>query len=271
MNKRLASGILALLLAALVAAPALAQTAPDSAAAKKFADAQVTIEQLRKQKDTDWKAILAQYEICAPVVAYTDKAFGTGYDKEIREKIALCAEGKDVRANQQYLAKGLQDVNVINMRSLLRQTAKDKNAPAVIAAFFEGVRPTFIRRDKDFYKGTPTLEKEALDALAGISAGGPAAMTAIRNFEDAVDRTYGLSVLYEVEEMEEIQATKPEECPVKVAEASVFYRIVKPRIAKKSPKDDAFIIQMLAGSCAAMNAAELEKALNAGLAPAKLR
>lgn len=262
---------LALMLTMLLAAPALAGSAPDLAAAKNFAEAEVTIERLRKQKKADWKAISEQYEICAPVVVYTDKAFGTDYDREIREALAKCAAGDDVRVEQQYLAKGLQDVNIINMRGLLRKAAQDKEAPAVVAAFFEGVRPTFIRRDKDFYKGVPTLEKQADEALAGVSAGGPAAMSAIRAFEDAVDRTYGLCVLYEIQAVEKLRDEKPGECPVKVAEAEVFYRIIKPRVAKKSPREDAFITRMLSASYSAMNATELERALNAGLAPVTLR
>lgn len=247
------------------------ESAPDVAALRKIAEAQVSIERLRTQKPVNWSDIAAQYEMAAELVKAVDAAQGLNYDEKIRAAIERCAKGDRPDVNQQIVAKGLQHVVVLAVRSELGNLERDPDAANRIRAMLEGTRPTFVRRDKDFFKGARTLEKSADDALARLRGDRPDLTTARRELEDAINRAYALSVLYEVIEIEKLRDTDIPACDVKAKEAEIFYRIIKPRIVRRAPKADQLISGMLSGSYATMDAGLMERTLNEGLAGIPLR
>jgi hypothetical protein len=244
---------------------------PDLAQIKAMAAAQVRIERLRKQKKPDWQEITSQYEILAPLVKATDRNRNLNYDRDIRQALAQCAAGKKAKVNQQVLAKGLQHVVVLNIRDELKTLKRSPDAAKRIAAYFEGIRPTFTRRDKDFYGGRKTLEASAEAAITQLAHGKRAPLTARRELADAIDRTYALCVLYEIQAVEHLRATNRAECEVKLKEAEIFYRIIQPRIARTSAAADARITGVLKADFDRMDAAFLEANLNKGLKGITLR
>jgi hypothetical protein len=205
-------------------------------------------------------------------VRQTDAAQQLNYQDEIAAALVKCAAGQRVKVYQQVLAKGLQHIVVLNIHSELDQIGKRADAPQRIAAYFDGIRPTFTRRDKDYFKARPTLEAAADKAIGALLKAGQAqALTARRELVDSIDRTYALSVLYEILAVEKLKDTDPAKCDVKVKEAEIFYRIIQPRIQKTHPQADATINRMLAGGFDQMNAALLEEKLNQGLTGITLR
>lgn len=236
-----------------------------------YAKAEVTIEIMRKQKEPDWNAITAQYEITSAIVKKYDAKLGLQYDSDIRQALSKCAAGEKVKVNQQTLAKGLQHVTVLAIRDELDGTDKAVSAKR-IKAYFEGVRPSFVRRDKDFFTESKTLQAAADAALELlVKSGSTDYLTARREFEDVIARTYGLCVLFEVMEIEKYRNTDLATCDVKKAEAVIFYRIIEPRIKKRSSKTAETISNMLNGNYDTMDSAILEKTLEAGLVPVSLR
>jgi hypothetical protein len=260
-------------LTALICSPGVtAQAAQSIMEIKKMAGSQVTIERLRKQKTPDWDAIQKEYAVLLPLVRQTDAARQLSYQDEIADALVKCAAGQRVKVHQQVLAKGLQHIVVLNIHSELDQMGKTADAAQRIAAYFEGIRPTFTRRDKDYFDARPTLEAAADKAIGALrKAGQTPALTARRELVDSIDRTYALSVLYEILAVEKLRDTAPAKCAVKVKEAEIFYRIIQPRIQKTRPQADATIGRMLAGGFDQMNAALLEAKLNEGLTGITLR
>jgi hypothetical protein len=239
---------------------------------KKMAASQVNIEHLRKQKSPDWTAISQSYNALLPLVQETDTARQLDYQQEIAAAMKKCAGGDKVKVNQQTLAKGLQHIVVLKIHETLDRMSTSTDAAQRISAYFEGIRPTFTRRDKDYFDSRPTLEAaadKAIDAL--LKAGQTPALGARREFVDSIDRTYALSVLYEILAVEKLRDTDTATCEVKVKEAEIFYRIIQPRIQKARPQADETISRMLAGGYGQMNAALLEKTLNEGLKGITLR
>ena len=236
-----------------------------------YAKAEVTIERMRKQEEPDWDAIKAQYEITSAIVKKYDAKLGMQYDGQIRQALSKCAAGEKVKVNQQTLAKGLQHVTVLAIRDEL--DAMDKSVSAKrIKAYFEGIRPSFVRRDKDFFGENKTLQTAADTALERLAKADSADyLTARREIEDVIARTYSLCVLFEIMEIEKYRDTDLAICEVKKTEAVVFYRIIEPRIKKRSPKIAEKISSMLNGNYATMDSAALEKNLKAGLVPISLR
>ena len=262
---------LALIVASLIGCSTKKKTDSELAGIEAYAKAEVTIEIMRKQKEPDWNAIKAQYEITSAIVKKYDAKLGMQYDADIRQALDKCAAGEKVKVNQQTLAKGLQHVTVLAIRDEL--DGKDKAVSARrIKAYFEGIRPTFTRRDKDFFGETKTLETAANTALEHLAEAGSADfLAARREIEDVIARTYGLCVLYEITDIEKLRNTDLAKCDVKKAEAVIFYRIIEPRIKKRSPKTAEIISNMLNGNYATMHPAILEKMLEAGLTPISLR
>ncbi len=243
----------------------------DLAAIKEYAGAEVTIERMRKRENPDWDAVIAQYEITSTIVRKVDSKGATDYDRQIREALKKCKAGEKIKVNQQTLAKGLQHVTVLAIREELNTIGKSDSADRKIvaqriAAWFEGIRPTFIRRDKDFFAEQKTLETSAdgaIKRLAGTESSGlPAAH---RDLEDAIGRTYGLSILYEVMEIEKLRDFDLNTCDVKRKEAEIFYRIIESRVKKRSSKTHEIISNMLSGSYDTMDAAVISEYLKAGL------
>jgi hypothetical protein len=250
--------------------PVYAQASPDIPGIKAFAKAEVTIERLRKQKTPDWNAIAAQYEITAPIVKKIDAEKGLNYDVDIRDVLKKCSAGEKVKVNQQVLAKGLQHVAVLAITDELNAMKKSDTACQKVTAFFEGIRPTFTRRDKDFFNGKKHLEAAADNALKRLTDS-KSDLAARREFEDTLARTYALCVLYEIIKVEKLRDSDLAACEVKVKEAEIFYRIIQPRIKKRSPKTNELITAMLSGSYSTMDAKALENYLNTGLAGITLR
>ena len=206
-----------------------------------------------------------------------DSKSGTDYDREIREVLKKCAAGEKVRVNQQVLAKGLQHVTVLMITRELNKmgalSAMEREAAAErISAYFEGIRPTFIRRDKDFFGETKTLEASADIAMKSLSeADSSGLLTARRELEDTIARTYALCVLYEIEAVEKLRDSNREECDLKRKEAEIFYRIIEERVKKRSQKTHEIISNMLSGSYDIMDAKALENYLKTGLGGLILR
>lgn len=231
------------------------------------ADAQVAIERLRKQKNPDWDEIRAKYELLLPLVKRSDAEWGTNYQQEIDQAFKHIKAGNDVKVHQQTLAKGLQHVVVLAIENEL--TRGGDKAGERVAAYFEGIRPTFVRRDKDFYNAQPTLEAAADKAIAQLQEHASPAVK--RELMDAIHRTYGLCTLYEIMMIERLRDKDPKSCAVKLQEAVVFYRIIAPRVEKHDPEAHKAITDMLGASYDAMSAATLEARINDGLSGITLR
>ena len=241
------------------------------ASIEAYAKAEVIIERLRKQTEPDWNAIKAQYEITSAIVKKYDAKLDMQYDEQIREALVKCTAGEKVKVNQQTLAKGLQHVTVLAIRDELDDADKAVSVKR-IKAYYKGIEPTFIRRDKDFFGESKTLQTAAHAALEHlIKAGSADYLAARRQIEDVIARTYGLCVLFEITDIEKLRNTDLAKCEVKKMEAVIFYRIIAPRIEKRSPKTAETISNMLNGNYATMDSAALEKNLKTGLAPVSLR
>jgi len=128
---------------------------------------------------------------------------------------------------------------------------------ARIKALFEGNRPTFIRRDKDYFNSVKTLEKQAQNALDKLPN-----LSAVKDFISAVNRTYALCVTYEIRGIEKLKNSNIPKCKVKLKEAEVFYRIIKPEIAKKDRKTDQEIETMFSLSYDKMNSKILNEKIS---------
>jgi hypothetical protein len=238
--------------------------------AGQYAQSQVQIERLRKARDTptDWKAISKELTKTMPIVREIDSHCGTSYEDEISNAMKKCSAGKKPKVNQQIVAKGLQHVTVLAIEREL-----DASRAETAAALFEGIRPTFTRRDRDFFKGTATLEKAADSAIAEIrsSAGTGDILSARRRLDDVIGRTYALCVLYEIQEIERLRHSDLDSCEVKHMEAKIFYRIIAKRIERHSPESHEQITNMLQSDYSKMNAAILETSLVTGLGGVPLR
>ena len=245
--------------------------------AEQYAEAELAIERLRKAEDTDWSQIGEKYILTKPVVRKIDDEFETDYARELEAAIALCVVGQSPKVNQQTLAKGLQHVTVLAIQlDLDLLTASDdaaqrKDAAERITAFFEGIRPTFARRDGDFFKDAPKLESSADAAIAELkkTAETGDGLAARRKLESAIAHTYALSVLYEIQAIEKLRDSDRAACDVKLAEAEMFYRIIRPRI--KDPAAGETIVALLKLDYGKMDSTVLHEALAKGLPNIPLR
>jgi hypothetical protein len=242
------------------------QSVPDLAMAKQFAKAQLKIEEIRSSKSPDWAAASAQFELMLPVVKYIEEKGATHEEKEIHDASKECAAGHDIETNDEILGKGLQHIAVLAIRQELDLMAAEPNnikaSAERIMAYFEGIRPTFVRRDKGFFEGKKTLEASADEALTQLSkADKSSLLTASMQLEDVIARTYALSMLYEISEIEKMRSSDIAFCDGKRTEAKMFYRVIQQRIEKRSPKINEIIVNTLNGSYGAMNSQSLEKDL----------
>lgn len=243
------------------------QSVPELAVVKQYVNACLEIEKIRAGKTPNWTDANTQYEMALPVI----KNCAPGYDKELRNALNKCAAGEKVKINGQILGKGLQNVTVLAIRQELdlMATAKKAGTKACaerIAAYFEGIRPTFTRRDKGYFEGKKTLEAAADAALEQLlKSDKKNLLTASRELEDAIARTYAISLVYEMEEIEKLRDSDIDTCDVKRVEAEMFYRVIQGRIEKRSPKTNETLLNILKGSYGAVNSKETEKLLTAGL------
>lgn len=226
----------------------------------RLADSQIKIENLRKNKVVNWDEIKSVYMKNLSTVRSFDEEFQTDYENEISEAFEKCEKDEEAKVNQQIFAKGLQHINTSlifkELSVMLKSKEKDIHVER-IKALFEGIRPTFTRRDKDFFNSESTLEKaadEAISALPGIDGA--------TYLEKAIMKTYSYSVIYEIMSIEELRDSKPEDCKVKLKEAEVFYRIIEPKIKKNNPDTDTFIQNMLRSSFENMNSAVLKEKIS---------
>jgi hypothetical protein len=233
----------------------------DIAKIRAFAGAQVKIEHLRRRMYPDWATIRNYYERASPIVMEIDRLCKTRYEKDIREALEKCLADEDPGVNQQVLAKGLQHVAVLALLGQLSVMATEdegvrRSAAGCVTEYFEGIRPTFQRRDKDYFKSVPTLEKAALQALERLRTaagqGQTEVLAARRALEHAIWRTYALSVLYEVEEIEKLIRTDRSRCEVKRMEAVIFYRILAPEVERRDREAHKVLSRMLLGSLEGM-------------------
>lgn len=242
----------------------------DTAEARRFAAAETAIEHLRKQVPVDWRAVRKQVDVTLPLIRRADAGEGTSYAVEITAAMDACTRDEQANVRQQVIAKGLQHVAVIMIRCELDRlsAAQETRSAAVTEAYFEGIRPTFARRDRDFFNGGPILEQAADNALAALRhacENRTDIVGAARELEDSIARTYALSVLYEVQEIAGLRDNDPAACDVKRMEAVIFYRIIADRIKRISMESDRVIRSMLAAEYTSMDAAVIREQLAASL------
>ncbi len=238
---------------------------------QKFAKAQVSIERIRKKDNPDWNIIKEHYMVCSKLVNELDKKNSANYDTEITDAIVKCMNNDNVKVNQQTLAKGLQHIVVLEIRDLMHSIANAdlKTRESIvnnISAVFDGIRPTFVRRDTDYFQDKKQLESESDLALAELktSVNGDYVNAAIR-LEKIINRTYALCVLYEMQAIEKLRESNITDCDVKLAEAVIFYRIIEQRIKKTDRNAHQTITAILNAEYSAINTNHLVDALNSGL------
>lgn len=237
---------------------------------KEFANAEVMIERLRKQQNPVWEKISDQFNRTVPIVKEIDSIHNLNYYEKINNAISDCNAGKKVKVNQQILAKGLQHIAVLSifdeMSRLVNSGTKEKKVYADrIKAFFEGIRPTFIRRDKDFFNSVKTLEKDADNALQHLTDLDYDVIMALRELRNIIFRAYALCVIYEIIGVEKYRDQDLDICAVKQKEAEIFYRIIRPEIKKHSEKADEIILNMLSGNYENMDSKIIEENIQLGL------
>lgn len=274
MNKLILMGVVVACLGFSVLS-AHAELVGDLNQAKAFATTQILIERLRVQEKPDWSEIQKEYDGLAPLVQEVDQLKKTGCHAENLAALEKCARGERIDVNQQIVAKTLQLVAVLAMTSQLEKlTAGDpaerEKSVEIAAAYFEGIRPTLVRRDKDIFEGKRTLEPAADEALARLKKSAPGddmagAMSARRELEDVIMRTYALSLLREFDEIEKKCQTDREFCDVKRAEGLVFYRILEPWIKKRHAAEDKALTAMLNGGYENMSSKLAEGYISRGL------
>lgn len=238
-----------------------------------FAEAEIKIEHLRKQSEVDWAAIRRELDLTLPVVQFMDRHKALSYDAEMASAFAKCQRGERPKVHQQAIAKGLQHVAVLGIQhelSLLSGADGAAKATGVkrIRALASGIRPTFVRRDKDYFDSQPTLAKgldEALDGVRDAVQSKEPPLAATTALTDSITRTYALSVLYEIEQVEKLRQKDLDACEVKRTEAVIFYRIIGESISKRQPRAHATILAMLQASPDQMNASMLKAELQKGL------
>jgi hypothetical protein len=238
-----------------------------------FSEAEVQIEHLRKQSAVDWSAIRAEYEKTLPIVQALDARRHLTYESDIAEALDKCEKGDRPKVNQQILAKGLQHVATLGLTHELtslfsRDTTDAGKVVERIEAFADGIRPTFIRRDKDYFAGKKTLETEldgAVIAVRDAVENSKSLFAANRALTSAVHRTYALSVLYEIEQVEAVRNNDVKACEVKRMEAVIFYRVISDEISRRHPNVNKAIVAMLEATPDQMNASILKKHLQQGL------
>jgi len=250
---------------------------PELEMIRNFARAEVNIEMMRKQTNPDWEAIKEQYEITSDIVRKIDEKWNLDYNNEIRIALEKCTKDEKIKVNQQILAKGLQHIAVLAIQNELEEMSKaDENDRIIytnrIREYFEGIRPTFVRRDQNFFPQTKTLETAANNALQNLQKNDSGSLiTAKRELDDVILRTYALCVLFEIMELEKYRETDIETCDVKLIEAKIFYRILQPYIRKYKPQNDELITNVLNANYDSMNSELLEKYLSESLSWIELR
>lgn len=238
-----------------------------------FAEAEVKIEHLRKQSEVDWAAIRKQLDTTLPVVRFMDRHKALSYEAEMASAFAKCKRNERPKVHQQAIAKGLQHVAVLGIQhelSLLSGADEAGKTTGVkrIRALAGGIRPTFVRRDKDYFDNQPTLAKgldEALDGVRDAVQSKQPPLAAATALTDSITRTYALSVLYEIEQVEKLRQKDLDACEVKRTEAVIFYRIIGEGISKRQPRAHATILAMLQATPDQMNASMLKAELQKGL------
>jgi hypothetical protein len=245
------------------------------ATVKTYADAEVKIERMRKRQPApDWTAIRAEYEKTLPVLRLVDEQEDSDYEQRIDRALARCAAGEDAKVNQQVLAKGLQWITVkaIEARLTALEHADKRQLAATIseiAAFAEGIRPTFVRRDQSRFNGRKTLEslldKNLSDLKQAAAAGDSGVHIAARSLENTILRVYALSILFEIEQIEKHRDVDRDACRVKLKEADIFYEIIAEKVRQRNPKADRTIRNMLASDFSNMNSDLLKELLERSL------
>jgi hypothetical protein len=250
--------------------PNTEQNNPELTVIKQYVKACLEVEKIRAGKNPNWADVNAQYKMTLPIIKNVDEKYAVQYDKEISDAVKKCAAGEKIKINGQIIAKGFQNVTVLAIRQELDLMAAEPNsikaAAERIAAYFEGICQTFVRRDMGFFEGKKTLESAADAAIEQLLKSDKSnLLTASIQLEDIIARTYALSVLYEAEEIEKLRDSDLDTCDVKRVEAGLFYRIIEPRIEKRRPKTNQTLLNLLNGSYGAINSKEIEKFLTSGL------
>ena len=189
-----------------------------------------------------------------------DSRAGTRYATELPEALAACTAGRLPGALAgQTVAKGLQHVDVLAVQAALEglaapTPAERLRAAQLAAAWFEGVRPTLVRRDADAGGaagpggGLVRRADAALEGLRGAAAAGSAAGPGARRaLERILAETYARSVLYELEGVEALRDRSPDRCAEKRLEGQIFLRILAPWLQRERAGAADALGRMLAG------------------------
>jgi hypothetical protein len=206
------------------------------------------------------------------LVRELDSKYKTHYTDEIAAALKNCAAGQEYEINNEIVGKSFQHVTVMAIQQQLDLMGKagpeEMKADAEkIEAYFEVIRPTFTRRDKGFFEGKKTLEAAADAAIEHLSkAGAGNFLTASRELEDVIARTYALSIVFEASEVQRLYETDQPLARRHQVEASMVYRIIQQRIEKRSAKTSEMILNMLKGNLNTINSPVIEKYLTIGLA-----
>ncbi len=238
-----------------------------------FAEAELKIERLRKQANVDWPAIRGEVEKTLPLVRFMDEQLGVTYQAEMAAALAKCERGERPKVNQQVIAKGLQHVAVLGIDHAMKllasgDTTDGRKDLERVAALAKGIKPTFVRRDKDYFGGQPTLSAQLDQVVASLPGSGDDPSRLAKTHDaliDAITRTYALSVLYEIEQVEKLRIVDLAGCEVKRAEAVIFYRIIANRISKQDAQAHGAIVAMLKATPDQMSASLLKSQLQTGL------
>jgi hypothetical protein len=248
------------------------QAATDLAMVKQYAKAQAEVAKGVNSKTPDWTAIKAQYELTLPVIKEIDVKYTMHYADELHDALKKCAAGgKEAEVGKEVVGKAYQHITVLAIQqeldSMANGTPADMKADdEKITVYFEVIRPTFARRDKGFFNGQKTLEAAADAALAQLAkADKTELLAASRELEDVIARTYALSVLYEVKEIERLRDSDIPLAERHQVEAKMYYRIIRPKIEKRNTKTNEVLQNTLNGSFGAMNSQSVEKYLTEGL------
>ncbi len=234
---------------------------PELLRARRFGAAALAIERLRAGDPPDWLAIQARYEEASSLVQAQRQVDEPPLDDLLRAALARGVKGEDRAVAEQTVAKGLQLAALRALRAELgalgRSAAADQRGQARAAAYFEALRPTVQRRDRDYSQGRPVLEGEADAALEALaqSAGSPAALAARRRLFDLLDRVYALSLRYEFEEIEARRDREPAICAAKLEEARFFLEANRRRMRRSSAAALQGLEGLIGGGCARVDAA----------------
>lgn len=245
----------------------------DNATIEAFIDAKAKGQGLSRQENPNWDEVVDEYDRAMPLVRVIDRKTGTRYEREIADALGKCAAGDNFVVNGQIVWKGMQHVTYLAIQNELDKMANgDADAYAKrVSMLFEGIRPTFQRRDRGYFPDAQTLEKAGDAALKALEDGDSAGFIAARrDLEAVMHRAFALSVFYEATGIAENHATDRQLAERKQMEAIMYYRIIEPVVMKRNPSGHQTISTMINASFDTVDPEVILSELQDGLGGAPL-